>query len=93
MRSRKIIKSGKNKTGKNKTGKNKSHKGYKGKSKSSKRTRRQRKRHYFVPVFTKQTESIEDSGTLYEKEKEKHNSGNIIKGMRDFLNKKRGFVL
>jgi hypothetical protein len=88
MRSRKIIK-----TGKNKTGKNKSHKGYK--SKSSKRTRRQRKRHYFVPVFTKQTEteSTEDSGTLYEKEKEKHNSGNIIKGMRDFLNKKRGFVL
>ena len=83
MRSRKIIK----------TGKNKSHKGYKGKS--SKRTRRQRKRHYFVPVFTKQTEteSTEDSGTLYEKEKEKHNSGNIIKGMRDFLNKKRGFVL
>lgn len=93
MRSRKIIKSGKNKTGKNK-----SHKGYKNKSKSSKsskRTRRQRKRHYFVPVFTKQTEteSTEDSGTLYEKEKEKHNSGNIIKGMRDFLNKKRGFVL
>ena len=88
MRSRKIIKSGKNKTGKNKT-----HKGYK--NKSSKRTRRQRKRHYFVPVFTKQTEteSTEDSGTLYEKEKEKHNSGNIIKGMRDFLNKKRGFVL
>ena len=86
MRSRKIIK-----TGKNKTGKNKSHKGYK--SKSSKRTRRQRKRHYFVPVFTKQNESTEDSGTLYEKEKEKHNSGNIIKGMRDFLNKKRGFVL
>ena len=88
MRSRKIIKSGKNKTGKNKT-----HKGYK--NKSSKRTRRQRKRHYFVPVFTKQTEteSIEDSGNLYEKEKEKHNSGNIIKGMRDFLNKKRGFVL
>ena len=93
MRSRKIIKSGKYKTGKNKTGKNKTHKGYKGKS--SKRTRRQRKRHYFVPVFTKQTdyESTEDSGTLYEKEKEKHNSGNIIKGMRDFLNKKRGFVL
>ena len=89
MRSRKIIKSGKNKTGKNKT-----HKGYKNKGhKSSKRTRRQRKRHYFVPVFTKQTEteSTEDSGTLYEKEK--HNSGNIIKGMRDFLNKKRGFVL
>lgn len=92
MRSRKIIKSGKNKTGKNK-----SHKGYKSKSKSksSKRTRRQRKRHYFVPVFTKQTdyESTEDSGNLYEKEKEKRNSGNIIKGMRDFLNKKRGFVL
>ena len=91
MRSRKIIKSGKNKTGKNKT-----HKGYKNKGhKSSKRTRRQRKRHYFVPVFTKQTdyESTEDSGNLYEKEKEKHNSGNIIKGMRDFLNKKRGFVL
>ena len=91
MRSRKIIK-----TGKNKTGKNKSHKGYKNKGhKSSKRTRRQRKRHYFVPVFTKQTEteSTEDSGNLYEKEKEKHNSGNIIKGMRDFLNKKRGFVL
>lgn len=93
MRSRKIIKGHKNKghknkshkdkTGKNKTGKNKSHK--------SKRTRRQ----YFIPVFTKQTESesTEDSGNLYEKEKEKHNSGNIIKGMRDFLNKKRGFVL
>lgn len=83
MRSRKIIK----------TGKNKSHKGYKNKSKSSKRTRRQK--HYYVPVFTKQNDygSTEDSGTLHEKEKEKHNSGNIIKGMRDFLNKKRGFVL
>jgi hypothetical protein len=85
MRSRKIIK----------TGKNKSHKGYKNKSKSkgSKRTRRQK--HYYVPVFTKQNETTEDSGNIYEKEeeKEKHNSGNIIKGMRDFLNKKRGFVL
>jgi len=81
MRSRKIIK----------TGKNKSHKGYKNKSKGSKRTRRQK--HYYVPVFTKQNETTEDSGNIYEKEEEKHNSGNIIKGMRDFLNKKRGFVL
>jgi hypothetical protein len=88
MRSRKI-----HKVYKNKSHKNKSHKGYK--NKSSKRTKSQRKRQYYVPVFTKQneTESSEDSGTLYEKEKEKHNSGNIIKGMRDFLNKKRGFVL
>ena len=87
MRSRKIHKSHKNKS--HKGHKNKGSKG--DKSKSSKRTRRQR--HYYVPVFTKQNETTEDSGTLYEKEKEKHNSGNIIKGMRDFLNKKRGFVL
>jgi hypothetical protein len=90
MRTRKIHrhKGYKNKSGNSRKA-DKSHKGYK----SGKKTRRQK--HYYVPVFTNKNDSdvVDETGTIYEKEKEKNNSGNIIKGMRDFLNKKRGFVL
>jgi len=102
MRSRKIHRHKGHKSHKKIDKRYKSHKGYKGdKNKSGKRTRRQR--HYYVPVFTNKNDSdvVDESGMIYkpdsdsdkEKEKGKNNSGNIIKGMRDFLNKKRGFVL